>query len=116
MWSRKAGSVYDACVWPRPVYHERPPSYLWHHAIGWSVVPVGSAPVYDVVSVVSRMCRSGLLRGLYAMADAPPLTTGLVMDWKLYHSSTRVQLAGSVEVDASVESSRRMVPVGVPFG
>src|SRR3954454_3698012 len=98
MWSRKDCSVYDACVWPRPVYHERPPSYLWHHAIGWSV-PDGTAPVYDVVSVLSRVCRSGLLRGLTATAAAPPPSTGFWNVWKLYHSSVRGQVAGSEAVD-----------------
>ena len=24
----------DACVWPMPVYHMRPPSNFWHHEIG----------------------------------------------------------------------------------
>ncbi len=31
-----AGSVYDSSVWPPPVYQDRPPSYSWHQAIGWS--------------------------------------------------------------------------------
>src|SRR3954447_2741849 len=115
MWSRKDCSVYDACVCPSAVYHERPPSYLWHHAIGWSV-PAGTAPVYVDVSVVSRMCRSVLSRGLYAIAAAPPPLTGLSKVWKLYHSSVRFQTAGSVAVEESVESSRSTVPVGVPFG
>jgi len=26
MWDRMPASANEACVWPRPVYHERPPS------------------------------------------------------------------------------------------
>ncbi|CPU64933.1 Uncharacterised protein [Mycobacteroides abscessus] len=30
-------------MWPPPVYHERPPSYAWHQAIGWSA-PIAPEP------------------------------------------------------------------------
>ena len=36
MCLRKSASLNDACVWPMPVYHMRPPSNFRHHEIGWS--------------------------------------------------------------------------------
>src|SRR5919202_688599 len=36
MCLRNGASEYESSVWPMPVYHERPPSYLWHQEIGWS--------------------------------------------------------------------------------
>ena len=81
-------------MWPAPSYHERPPSKLWHQAIGWSA-PIAPFPgLYVDSSSVMRTCTSS--RGLAV---------------KLYHSSKRTHSAGSIVVDGCLGLSTRMVAV-----
>ena len=73
-----------------------------------------SDSLYVDSSTVNRTWIGVRMRGLTSVP--PPLTTGLVMPWKLYHSSTRVQRAGRWLVDTCVASSVTTVAVGVPAG
>src|SRR5688500_3348069 len=54
--ARTGGSAYDCSVWPPPVYQERPPSYVWHQAVGWSSPSV--PPLYVLSSSVASTCTS----------------------------------------------------------
>src|SRR3954469_20824025 len=93
----------------------RPPSKRLHHEIGWSSsTPSEPSPSTYVDSSIFSRTWPPELRG--ASWLPPPLTTGLTLLWKLYHSSVRTQRAGRPWVDGSVVSSTTTVAVGVPAG
>src|ERR671914_672725 len=75
--------------WPSPVYHERAPSNLWHHVIGWS------APIN-----VPQLRMNGCGWKLYELSSSVCSTCTVLrgLAWKLYHSSERSQRAGMSSV------------------
>src|SRR5918999_5199351 len=85
-WARNCGSAYDCSVWPPPVYQERPPSYVWHQAVGWS--SPSAPPLYVLSSSVASTWTSP--RGF---------------ERKLYHSSKRCQRCGRWLVDGWLRSA-----------
>ena len=80
-------------MWPFSVYQARPPSNSCSHVIGWSAPIAQSRGAYVVSSTVTST-RTPFVRGF---ASQP------------YHSSVRVQRAGSAAVDASRGASTSIV-------
>ena len=77
MCLRYGTSVNESSVWPMPVYHERPPSYFWHHEIGWSssTPSLPSASSYVDSSSEARTWTSA--RGLKSTLPVCSKLTGL---------------------------------------